>query len=137
MGVTLGGTLFSTFKTIQKSADDIIPLLASSLPGNATFFLTFVALKSDPMHMEFGYSVKNTTSGFIWRSDSLSLPLSENDSLMVIVPGSIFSITDEDHRIELTANNYVKIVGIHLLYKTETKTIEDIVDGHVIDINAY
>ncbi|KAK1369010.1 Early-responsive to dehydration stress protein (ERD4) [Heracleum sosnowskyi] len=45
IGVTLGGTLFSTFKTIQKSPDDIIPLLASSLPGNATFFLTFVALK--------------------------------------------------------------------------------------------
>ncbi|KAK1373678.1 Early-responsive to dehydration 4 [Heracleum sosnowskyi] len=45
IGVTLGGTLFSTFKTIHKSADDIIPLLASSLPGNATFFLTFVALK--------------------------------------------------------------------------------------------
>ncbi|KAL1833987.1 hypothetical protein ACET3Z_003638 [Daucus carota] len=45
IGVTLGGTLFSTFKTIQKSPDDIIPLLAKSLPGNATFFLTFVALK--------------------------------------------------------------------------------------------
>ncbi|KAL1829552.1 hypothetical protein ACET3Z_007964 [Daucus carota] len=45
IGVTLGGTLFSTLKTIQKSTDSIIPLLASSLPGNATFFLTFVALR--------------------------------------------------------------------------------------------
>lgn len=45
IGVTLGGTLFSTLKTIQKSTDTIIPLLASSLPGNATFFLTFVALR--------------------------------------------------------------------------------------------
>ncbi|KAL8108404.1 hypothetical protein AgCh_024751 [Apium graveolens] len=45
IGVTLGGTLFSTFKTIQKSPGDIIPLLAKSIPGNATFFLTFVALK--------------------------------------------------------------------------------------------
>lgn len=45
IGVTLGGTLFTTLKTIQKSTDTIVPLLASSLPGNATFFLTFVALK--------------------------------------------------------------------------------------------
>lgn len=45
IGVTLGGTLFSTLKTIKKNTDTIIPLLASSLPGNATFFLTFVALK--------------------------------------------------------------------------------------------
>ncbi|WOH12071.1 hypothetical protein DCAR_0831570 [Daucus carota subsp. sativus] len=45
IGVTLGGTLFSTFKTIEKDPNFIVPLLASSLPGNATFFLTYVALK--------------------------------------------------------------------------------------------
>ncbi|XP_041025740.1 CSC1-like protein ERD4 [Juglans microcarpa x Juglans regia] len=46
IGVTVGGTLFSTFKTIQKNPPSyIITLLANSLPGNATFFLTFVALK--------------------------------------------------------------------------------------------
>lgn len=45
LGVTLGGTLFSTFKTIEKDPNKIVPLLANSLPGNATFFLTFVALK--------------------------------------------------------------------------------------------
>ncbi|XP_057947966.1 CSC1-like protein ERD4 [Malania oleifera] len=45
IGVTVGGTLFSTFKTIQKNPNSVVSLLASSLPGNATFFLTYVALK--------------------------------------------------------------------------------------------
>ncbi|KAI3709994.1 hypothetical protein L2E82_39767 [Cichorium intybus] len=45
IGVTIGGTLFDSFKDIQKNPDSIIPKLATSLPGNATFFLTFVALK--------------------------------------------------------------------------------------------
>ncbi|CAM8983770.1 unnamed protein product [Rhodiola kirilowii] len=45
IGVTLGGTLFSTFKDLQKNPNSIVSLLANSLPGNATFFLTFVALK--------------------------------------------------------------------------------------------
>lgn len=45
LGVTLGGALFKTFKDIQKDPNSLVPLLASSLPGSATFFLTFVALK--------------------------------------------------------------------------------------------
>ncbi|XP_061370020.1 CSC1-like protein ERD4 [Gastrolobium bilobum] len=45
IGVTIGGTLFSTFKTIEKHPNQLVPMLASSLPGNATFFLTYVALK--------------------------------------------------------------------------------------------
>lgn len=45
LGVTLGSSLFSTFKKVQKNPDSLVPLLGSSLPGSATFFLTFVALK--------------------------------------------------------------------------------------------
>ncbi|XVF25410.1 hypothetical protein REPUB_Repub13aG0210200 [Reevesia pubescens] len=45
LGVTIGGTLFGTLKTIEKDPNSIVPMLAKSLPGNATFFLTFVALK--------------------------------------------------------------------------------------------
>ncbi|KDP38019.1 hypothetical protein JCGZ_04662 [Jatropha curcas] len=45
IGVTLGGTLFSTFKQIQKDPGSLVTVLADSLPGNATFFLTYVALK--------------------------------------------------------------------------------------------
>ncbi|KAJ7947405.1 CSC1-like protein ERD4 [Quillaja saponaria] len=45
IGVTVGGTLFSTFKNIEKHPNTIVSMLAHSLPGNATFFLTYVALK--------------------------------------------------------------------------------------------
>ncbi|XP_068320654.1 CSC1-like protein ERD4 isoform X1 [Pyrus communis] len=45
LGVTVGGTLFSTFKTIEKDPNSLVDLLATSLPANATYFLTFVALK--------------------------------------------------------------------------------------------
>ncbi|XP_021904650.1 CSC1-like protein ERD4 [Carica papaya] len=45
IGVTITGTLFGTLKTIQNDINGIVGLLAKSLPGNATFFLTFVALK--------------------------------------------------------------------------------------------
>lgn len=45
IGVTLGGTLFDTFTELEKNPNQIVSLLANSLPGNATFFLTFVALK--------------------------------------------------------------------------------------------
>ncbi|KAF6139562.1 hypothetical protein GIB67_015519 [Kingdonia uniflora] len=45
IGVTLGATLFSTFKTVQKDTSTLIPMLGESLPANATFFLTFVALR--------------------------------------------------------------------------------------------
>lgn len=45
IGVTVGGTLFDSLKDIEKDPNSIIDLLATSLPANATFFLTFVALK--------------------------------------------------------------------------------------------
>ncbi|CAA0823737.1 CSC1-like protein ERD4 [Striga hermonthica] len=45
IGVTVGSTLFSTLKQIEKNPNSAITLLAESLPGSATFFLTFVALK--------------------------------------------------------------------------------------------
>lgn len=45
IGITVGGTLFDTFKTIEDRPKEIVSILAKSLPSNATFFLTFVALK--------------------------------------------------------------------------------------------
>ncbi|KAL8138399.1 hypothetical protein V2J09_004400 [Rumex salicifolius] len=45
IGVTIGGTLFSTSNTIENNPNNIIDVLASSLPSNAMFFLIFVALK--------------------------------------------------------------------------------------------
>ncbi|KAK9921747.1 hypothetical protein M0R45_030244 [Rubus argutus] len=45
LGDTLGGTLFSAFKTIEKNPNQIVTVLATCLPGNATYFITFVALE--------------------------------------------------------------------------------------------
>jgi calcium permeable stress-gated cation channel len=45
IGVTITGTLWSSLKSIINHPSEIVNLLAKSLPGNATFFLTFVALK--------------------------------------------------------------------------------------------
>ncbi|KAL7212534.1 hypothetical protein ACSBR2_015264 [Camellia fascicularis] len=45
LGVTVGGTLFDSLKTIEKNPNFIVSLLAESLPSNATFFLTYVALR--------------------------------------------------------------------------------------------
>ena len=45
LGVTVGGTLFQSLKKIEKKPNSIVSLLGTSLPPNATFFITFVALK--------------------------------------------------------------------------------------------
>ncbi|KAL0911066.1 hypothetical protein M5K25_019174 [Dendrobium thyrsiflorum] len=45
LGVTIGGTLFRSLKIITKQPKKIVNLLADSLPPNATFFVTYVALQ--------------------------------------------------------------------------------------------
>ncbi|KQK21049.1 CSC1-like protein ERD4 [Brachypodium distachyon] len=45
IGFTISSSLFSALKTIINNPPGIISMLANSLPGSATFFLTFVALK--------------------------------------------------------------------------------------------
>lgn len=45
LGVTITGTLFAALETIVHHPANIVKMLGTSLPGNATFFLTFVALK--------------------------------------------------------------------------------------------
>ncbi|KAK1352144.1 hypothetical protein POM88_053648 [Heracleum sosnowskyi] len=108
---------------------------AHLLPNESHNFMAIILCFQRPKYAVLGmniqYSVKNTTSGFIW--SSYTHDFSSYGSLMVIVPKSIFSVTDDDHRIELTiADNSAEIVGIHLLYNTETETIEDVVENHVI-----
>ncbi|KAF8714086.1 hypothetical protein HU200_028085 [Digitaria exilis] len=45
IGYTLGATLFKSLTTVINHPTGIVNMLAKSLPGSATFFLTFVALK--------------------------------------------------------------------------------------------
>lgn len=58
------------------------------------------------------YSIKNTRSGFKWSS---SIHNYYTDGLIIIVPESIFSVTDGDHRIEFAAAGR-EFFAIHLLY---------------------
>lgn len=66
------------------------------------------------------YSVKNATSDFIW---TRSFSRVTDETQMIIVPGSIFSVTDGDDRIELIAD--AEVCGIHLVYKIENTLIDD------------
>ncbi|KAM7256346.1 hypothetical protein ACFE04_012087 [Oxalis oulophora] len=45
LGVTIGGSLFGSLKQIEDHPNSTVTLLATSLPGNASFFITFVALR--------------------------------------------------------------------------------------------
>ncbi|KAK8961688.1 hypothetical protein KSP40_PGU012298 [Platanthera guangdongensis] len=45
LGVTVGGTLYTSMKTIANKPKAAVNLLADSLPQNATFFVTYVALQ--------------------------------------------------------------------------------------------
>ncbi|RID51211.1 hypothetical protein BRARA_H01892 [Brassica rapa] len=45
IGVTLAGSLFDNLKALETKPNSIVTVLATSLPKNATFFLTYVALK--------------------------------------------------------------------------------------------
>jgi calcium permeable stress-gated cation channel len=45
LGYTIGTTLFKSLTTVINNPPEIVSMLARSLPGSATFFLTFVALK--------------------------------------------------------------------------------------------
>ncbi|XP_074359467.1 uncharacterized protein LOC141698600 isoform X2 [Apium graveolens] len=118
------------------SSDSESTVYAYLLPNESHNFMGIILCFNDPGYFRsstFGFSVKNTRSGFIWRSGSLDIR--RKSEVMVIVPKSIFPVRDDDHRIEFTADN-TKFVGIHLLYNTETEMIEDVMKKHVIDIDA-
>lgn len=45
LGVTIGGTLLGSLKKITNNPKKIVNILADSLPPNATYFVTYVALQ--------------------------------------------------------------------------------------------
>ncbi|KAK1352154.1 hypothetical protein POM88_053658 [Heracleum sosnowskyi] len=121
-----------TSESSESSDSESTTVYADLLPNESHNFMGIILCFQRPKYapLGFGYSVKNTTSGFIWSSGGPDM--FSNSWLMVIVPKSIFSVTDDDHRIELTTHVNVKFVGIHLLYNTETETTEAVVENHVI-----
>ena len=81
------------------------------------------------------YSVKTTTSNLKCSYDGLYAHY-YNESWMVVVPRSVFTVTDADYSIELVANQ--DILGVHLLYKMEIPKIEhDSTKGQVQDEGSY
>ncbi|XP_063943682.1 TMV resistance protein N-like isoform X2 [Daucus carota subsp. sativus] len=113
-------------------ASESTTMYAHLLPNESHNFMGFIICFdryiSESSRCDF--SVKSTTSGFIWSEGGHG----SQSKMMVMVPKSMFSITDEDHGIEFTTDN-LRFLGIHLLYKTETEMIDD-VEKHESSFNA-
>ncbi|KAK9093318.1 hypothetical protein Syun_028229 [Stephania yunnanensis] len=54
IGVTVGGTLFTSFKTVQKEPKSVVSMLGKGLPANATFFITFALKVYVPSFESYG-----------------------------------------------------------------------------------
>lgn len=86
IGVTLGGTLFTNLKAIENSPNSAIRLLATSLPGNATFFLTFVALK---FFVGYGLELSRIVPLIIYHLKVKYLCKTEDDIKEAWAPGDL------------------------------------------------
>ncbi|KAK1385870.1 hypothetical protein POM88_023605 [Heracleum sosnowskyi] len=109
----------------SESSESPTTVYAHLLPNESHNFMAIILCFQRQKYVlkNIQYSVKNTTSGFIW--SSCYPDFSSYDSVMVIVPKSIFSVTDDDHRIELTTHDdRVEMIGIHLL---QTESVEPMV----------
>ncbi|KAI3680967.1 hypothetical protein L6452_35747 [Arctium lappa] len=86
IGVTIGGTLFDSLKEIQKNPNSLVQKLASSLPGNATFFLTFVALK---FFVGYGLELSRIVPLIIFHLKRKYLCKTEGDVKEAWLPGEL------------------------------------------------
>lgn len=95
--------------------------LLSPLSASHNLLAMIVCFRNekDDERLSTTYSVKNATSDFIW---TRSFSTFNDETRMIIVPGSIFSVTDGDDRIELIADAEVR--GIHLVYEIENTLID-------------
>lgn len=86
IGVTVGGTLFDSLKAIEKDPNSIVDVLASSLPGNATFFLTFVALR---FFVGYGLELSRLVPLIIYHLKKKYLCKTEDELKAAWTPGDI------------------------------------------------
>lgn len=105
IGVTIGGTLWSQIKSILNHPKNIVSLLANSLPGNATFFLTFVALK---FFVGYGLELSRLVPLIIFRLKKRFLCKTEEEIKAAWAPGDI--------RFATRVPNDMLIVTIVLCY---------------------
>ncbi|KAK1382303.1 hypothetical protein POM88_020038 [Heracleum sosnowskyi] len=93
-------------------------------PNESQDFLGIIlCFKHLDIYCSTKYTVKNCTSKFIW-SNSIEIYGNESESVMVIVPRSIFSVGYDDDRIEITWDGVI-VHGIHILYRTEISMIHE------------
>ncbi|EYU19153.1 hypothetical protein ABFS82_13G178300 [Erythranthe guttata] len=86
IGVTIGSTLFTTFKEIEEHPNSIVDLLAKSLPGSATFFLTFVALK---FFVGYGIELSRIIPLLVYHLQKKYVCKSENELREAWAPGDL------------------------------------------------
>ncbi|KAH7841026.1 hypothetical protein Vadar_024624 [Vaccinium darrowii] len=86
IGVTVGGTLFESLKDIEKDPNSIVTVLATSLPGNATFFLTFVALR---FFVGYGLELSRLVPLIIYHLKKKYLCKTEDELKAAWTPGDI------------------------------------------------
>ncbi|XP_068653991.1 CSC1-like protein ERD4 [Aristolochia californica] len=86
IGVTIGGTLFSSLKTVEKQPNQIIPMLGRNLPPNAIFFLTFVALK---FFVGFGLELSRLVPLVIYNIKRKYLCKTEDELRAAWAPGDL------------------------------------------------
>ncbi|KAL1828123.1 hypothetical protein ACET3Z_006535 [Daucus carota] len=90
------------------------------LPIVSPSFLGMILCFEAAANYYFTYSVRSTASDFIWSSGCDNY---YGESVMVILPRSIFWVRNGDQRIEVQTNA-VKIHGIHPLFTRAITTIE-------------
>ncbi|RWR88765.1 CSC1-like protein ERD4 [Cinnamomum micranthum f. kanehirae] len=86
LGVTVGGTLFSSLKTIEKNPNQIVPMLGRNLPKNATFFLTYVALR---FFVGYGLELSRLVPLIIYHLKKMFMCKTENEVREAWAPGDL------------------------------------------------
>uniref|UniRef100_A0A0D9WVH0 CSC1/OSCA1-like 7TM region domain-containing protein n=1 Tax=Leersia perrieri TaxID=77586 RepID=A0A0D9WVH0_9ORYZ len=86
LGVTITSTLFKSLTTIIDNPTGIVNMLANSLPGSATFFLTFVALK---FFVGYGLELSRLVPLIIFHLKRKYLCKTEDDVRAAWAPGDL------------------------------------------------
>lgn len=85
LGVTIAGTLFSSLSSLIAHPTSIVSLLSSSLPQQATFFISFVALK---FFVGYGLTLSRIVPLIIYHLKRKYLCKTEEETRDAWAPGS-------------------------------------------------
>ncbi|CAM0905340.1 unnamed protein product [Alopecurus aequalis] len=86
LGITISSSLFGALKTIIDNPTGIVTMLGNSLPGSATFFLTFVALK---FFVGYGLELSRLVPLIIFHLKKKYLCKTEDEVRAAWIPGDL------------------------------------------------